>query len=60
MSLFRHFTRSDQTNDKTSAKANYKRAKGKNILLTDGKTGFGTSPELVHIYCLIDLKVLAR
>ena len=34
--------------------------KGKNILLTCGKTGLVTSPQLVRIYCLTDLKVLAR
>ena len=33
---------------------------GQNILLTEGKIGVVTSPQLVCIYCLIDLKVLAR
>ena len=33
---------------------------GQNILLTYGKTGLVTSPQLVRINFLIDLKVLAR
>ena len=33
---------------------------GQSILLTHGKTDLVTSPQLVRIYCLIDLKVLAR
>ena len=45
---------------KDYVKANHRRVKGKNILLTCGKTGLVTSPQLVRIYCLTDLKVLAR
>ena len=33
---------------------------GQSILLTYGKTGLLTLPQLFRIYCLIDLKVLAR
>ena len=45
-------------------KANHKRMsnffKGSNFLLTYRKTGLVTSSRLVPVYCLIDLKVLAR
>ena len=46
-----------RTTKKKYVKANHRRVQGQNILL---KTGLVTSPQLVCMYCLIDLKVFAR